>query len=160
MNDDELVRYHHKAGFSLPAPRRWQLRENPRDKVAAVFLAPEGGGRFRPNLVVTLDDLSSDESLLRWQQAAEDVASQLLDQYVLIDTEVRESDSDRVYWRLAHHAAPGGVAVTIQQWATVRAGHGYTLTATTSTEDLPHIAGLFTAVAHGFRVDDPEVGRS
>lgn len=155
---DQLVMYRHSnAGFSVPAPRDWLLREDPQDKVAAVIVAPEDGDEFRPNMVVTVDDLEPGQSLLAWQEFVESVSPKMLDGYLLIDTEVRTLRGHDVFRRLAHHANPDGVALTMDQWSTVRGNVGYTLTTTAETMEFQQTAGMFAAIAGGFRMDgDPE----
>lgn len=155
---DDLVMYRHaNAGFSVPAPRDWLLQEDPQDKVAVVIVAPERGDDFRPNMVVTVDELEPGQTLQAWQDFVESINPQMLDRYLLIDTEVRTLRGHDVFRRFAHHANPDGVALTMDQWSTVRGNTGYTLTTTAETMELQQTAGMFAAIAGGFRMDgDPE----
>lgn len=157
---DQLVMYHHStAGFSVPAPRDWLLREDPQARVAVVIVAPESGNDFRPNMVVTVDDLEPGQTLHTWQDFVESVNPEMLDRYLLIDTEVRALRGHNVFRRLAHHANPDGVSLTMDQWSTIRGNVGYTLTATAETMEFQQTAGMFAAIAGGFRMDgDPQEG--
>lgn len=154
MSEDLLAMYRHSAaGFAMPAPRTWTVRENPQDQVAVAVIAPESDGDFRPNLVVTIDELEPGRTLESWQEFTESVSPQLLGEYLLLDNELLERHGHPVFRRLAHHANPDGVALTMEQWCTVRGRRGYTLTGTAATMDLQQTTGLFAAVARGFRTD-------
>ncbi|UYM07768.1 hypothetical protein [Solicola gregarius] len=157
MSDEPLAMYRHaRAGFALPAPRTWVLHEDPQEQVAAAIVAPANGDDFRPNIVVTVDDLEPGHTLESWQEFTESVSPQLLDQYLLIDNELLEQRGHPVFHRLAHHANPDGVALTMEQWCTVRGNRGFTLTGTAGTMDLLDSAGLFAEVARGFRTDEDD----
>ena len=156
-DDDRLVVYYHRGeGFAMPVPRTWVLREDPQEKVAVVVAEPEADDGFRANLVVTVDRLEPGQSLDDWQQFTEEVSPRLLDDYVLLDTELQDNGGFAVFRRLAHHVNHDGVPLTMEQWATVRGSRGYTLTATEMTMRLPYSAGLFATVAKGFSTDHDE----
>lgn len=157
MATDQLALYRDSdEGFAIPAPRDWLMRESTQDTVAVIFVAPESDDEFRPNIVVTVDDLEPGQTLEQWQEFVDSVSPQMLDQYVLIDNEITEHDGYSVYRRLAHHANPDGTALTTEQWATVRGSKGYTVTTTAATMDLKQSAGLFAAIAQGFHIGGQE----
>ena len=151
--DGLMLWRHRRAGFAIPLPRDWHIQEDPRADVALIAVAPESDD-FRPNIVVTVDELEPDRTLQSWQEFTDSASEQLLDQYLLIDTEVLERHGHPIARRLAHHPNADGVALTMEQWSTVRGRLGYTVTATAQTMGLQYVAGLFAAVARGFRTDD------
>ncbi|MGH3358955.1 MAG: hypothetical protein ACRDO7_09125 [Nocardioidaceae bacterium] len=159
MSKDSLKIYYHRgSGFALPAPRTWRMQEDPQDKVAVAMVAPPNGDDFRPNLVVTVDDLEPAQTLEPWQEFVESKMAEVLDCYMLLDTELLENGGFPVFRRLGHHLNADGVALTMQQWATVRGSRGYTLTTTASTMEVLRTAALFGVIAKGFSTDEDTSG--
>lgn len=155
MTDTLRLYRHRDAGFTLPAPADWTVLESPREQVALIASAPDRDDEdFRPNVVVTVDELGADQALEPWQREADELYPKMLEQFRLLDREFVELNGRRMLRRLAHHVGAGGVAVVMEQWSTVRERRGYTLTATASASRLWEVAPLFAAVANGFRFDE------
>lgn len=156
---DQLALYRDPDhGFAIPAPRTWLMRKNPQESIAVIFVAPPEHDDFRPNVVVTVDDLESGQTLESWQDFVDSVSPRMLDQYVVLDNENIERNGRRVHRRLAHHMNAEGTALTMEQWATVRGNVGYTVTTTAETMELHDSAALFAAIARGFHLDGDEQG--
>lgn len=150
----ELVDYHHpRLGFRLPLPPDWEQRSDPYEGVALVAVIPAGDYGFRTNVVVTLDEVP-EVDLSVWQFSAAQLLEQGLVEFVLLDEEYVEIGGRAAVRRLGHHTV-GDDAVTIEQWAVLDQGVGYTLTASTDTWVYDHAADLLTAIASGFRPGDP-----
>ncbi len=157
----ELVGYRHPNGMTLPLPAGWERSEDPRPDVVliAVEPAPPPGGEpgFRPNLVVTVDQLPAGLDLEAWQAATEQMLPSMLTEYLPIDLERLEIGGVAAFRRLAHHRSKGGTSVTMEQWTTVlpAAGGaslaGWSLTASTATPAYASLAEVLAEVAGGWR---------
>ncbi|MFI7587098.1 hypothetical protein ACIB24_08500 [Spongisporangium articulatum] len=122
------------------------MRVDPGAGVALVALEPPTGD-FRASLVVTADALNL--NFRDWQATTDRALPAALAEYQLIDLERRPfagADGGR---RLAHHVAPGGAAVTMEQWFTVRGGVGYTLTASVGTANYANNVDVLAEIADG-----------
>lgn len=148
-----MVPYDHPAGgFSLGVPSDWDLAEYPYPGVAVLLRAPQTASEFRTNALVTVDTLEAGMTLRDWQGGADALLPQSLNDYFLIDLEHVDLHGVAGVRRLAHHTAPGGHAVTMEQWAVLAGSTGYTLTASVATLDyLAHLETL-SAVAAAFRI--------
>lgn len=150
----ELVEYQHpKVGFTLPFPPDWEQRTDPYEGVALVAVIPEEDYGFRTNVVVTLDEVP-EMDLAVWQFSAEQLLQQGLVEFVLLDEEYVELGGRTAVRRLGHHTV-GEDAVTMEQWAFLDQGVGYTLTASADTWVYDHVAELLTAITDGFRPSGP-----
>lgn len=150
----ELVEYRHpRAGFSLPLPPDWEQRTDPYEGVALVAVISEADYGFRTNVVVTLDEVP-EMDLAVWQFSAEQLLQQGLHEFVLLDEEYVEIGGRAAVRRLGHHTVNDD-AVTMEQWALLDQGVGYTLTASADTWVYDHAAELLAAIAAGFRPGEP-----
>lgn len=148
---DLLAYRHSRARFSMSLPPTWERIEDPRETLALVALEPDRQAGFRANLVVTLDRLPPGLDLDGWQSRAEDLLPRTLNDFLLLDRERLERDDRVTMRRLFHHAAPDHGAVTVEQWATLDDGVGYTLSASIGTLAYDSLADLFAEVGRTFR---------
>lgn len=125
----------------LPAGVRWAAREPQH---------PVDPGRFRANVVLTVDDTAT-LSFRDWQTGTDELLPRLLDDYLLVDLEKLEIDGAAGGRRLAHHAGPDGEALTMEQWFVLADGLGQTLTATIDTGRYDALAEVCASVADGWR---------
>ncbi|MGH3448575.1 MAG: hypothetical protein ACRDP4_13225, partial [Nocardioidaceae bacterium] len=76
VRGDGLVTYRHaRAGFSLPLPPDWDLKEDVDPKVAMVAAEPDEGEGFRANVVVTVDEVGTDMTANDWQALNEQASA-------------------------------------------------------------------------------------
>lgn len=147
-----VVAYRHPtAGFALPLPAEWERVEDPEPGVALIAIEPERARGFRANLVVTVERLPAGLDVEGWQASAEDLLAGSLRGYLLLDRERLELDGRAVVRRLAHHARPDTVSITMEQWTVVDDGRGFTLTASAGTLEYDGLAEVFGGIAEGFR---------
>jgi hypothetical protein len=148
---DRVVAYRHPvAGFTLPLPVEWERAEDPRPDIALIAIEPEHAGPFRANVVVTVERLPDGLDADAWQAGADELLGQALHGYLLLDRERLELDGRAVIRRLAHHAREETGAITMEQWATVHDGMGFTLTASAGTLEYDALADTFAGMAEGF----------
>lgn len=146
----ELVDYRHpRMGFSLPLPPDWEQRTDPYEGVAFVGVIPEEDYGFRTNVVVTVDDVP-EMDLSVWQFSAGQLLDRGLVEFVQLDEEYVEIGDRSAVRRLGHHNVNED-AVTMEQWAVLHHGIGYTLTASADTWVYDHVADLLATIAAGFR---------
>jgi hypothetical protein len=152
-----LINYTHPAArFSLPIPEGWEPVEDA-PGVALAVVEPERDGWFRSSFVVTIEKLAPQMTSAEWTAAADELIQDALDRYVRIDVELVQVGERQTRRVLAHHTTGEGHAVTMEQWALVDNGCGYTLTASAGTLDYGRMADLFAVMAEGFR-PDPRYG--
>ncbi|ADD41129.1 hypothetical protein [Stackebrandtia nassauensis] len=120
---------------------------NPRPGVALVAVEPSGELYFSANIVVTTDALPTATELERWQDDSDGELELRLPDYVLLD---RETTADGRVRRLAHYEQPDCGPVTMEQWAWLYDGIGYTITASVATPAYDGLADVFARVAEGF----------
>lgn len=144
------------AGVALPLPEEWEVLGTPPEGTALVAVEPPEGDRFRTNVVVTVDDVGP-MSLRDWQAGNDRLLPNALRGYVLIDLELLPVDGHDGVRRLAHHTVEpvtGGLqAVTMEQWAAVVEGTGYTVTVTAATLRFPELHDELRRIATGVRLD-------
>ncbi len=152
---ERLVTYRHPGlGFTLPLPSEWEQEPDPRPGVALIAVEPDRGPWFRANAVVTREQLPPGMDLATWQRHAAAYLPQVLADFILLDAEDLVLCGRPARRTLAHHCADAG-AVTMEQWATVAHGVGYTLTASVATLEYDDLADMFAAMAEGFDPDPP-----
>lgn len=133
--------------LSLELPTTWQTLDDPPAGVALLALAPTPSSGIRPNLVLTVDDVSGTAGLRDWQQGSDRLMAGTLSGYLLLDLErVMLAGADGVR-RLAHHVVDHRASVTMEQWAFVHADRGLTLTGSVATPDYPAVASDLRACA-------------
>ncbi|HEX6467580.1 MAG TPA: hypothetical protein VF069_00685 [Streptosporangiaceae bacterium] len=150
-----IIYRHPVAGFRLPLPPDWERVEDARPGVALIAVEPDHGGGFRANVVVTAERLPPGLDLDAWQDGADGLLRDALADYVLIDRERLDLDGRDVVRRLAHHAHEDTGPITMEQWAMVGGGLGYTLTASVATPEYDAAADAFAGIAWGFRLAGP-----
>ncbi len=124
---------HRATGVSVSVPLGWEVRQDLHPDVALLAVEPprEAGG-FRANIVLTVGDTGG-LSFRDWQSGTDEILPRTLADYLLVDLEKLPAGDRPGGRRLAHHATPDGVAVTMEQWFTQAGNLGYTLTATVDT---------------------------
>lgn len=119
---------HEPSGATYQAPERWEVVFGEETTVLALEPEREDGG-FRANLVLTVVT-NAGLSFRDWQVGTDELLPGQLIDYLLLDLEklpVADHPGGR---RLAHHVAPDGGALVMEQWFTSVDSVGYTLTAT------------------------------
>ena len=134
----------------LTAPPGWEVHDRPAAGARLVVVEPAGPALFRANLVVTAVPAGG-LSFRDWQAGSDEILARALDDYLLIDLERLEVDGRPGGRRLAHHAGPGGEALTMEQWFTLVDDVGHTLTATVDTARYDELADLLATTAAGWR---------
>ncbi len=143
---------HQASGISVMLPTSWQVFFDPTPDVALVALEPASGPEgFRANLVLTLGPVGG-RWLGQWQTTSEAALATALTDYHLIDLERLDVAGHPGGRRLAHHLAPGGIPVTLEQWFTIASDTGCTLTATVSTTRYCVAALVFPELARTLRI--------
>lgn len=151
----QLLRYTHRSpGFSIDLPADWEMQVDPQPAVAIAVLQPRADEAFRANLVVTTDELPDGMDLAMWQAGTEELLPGALTDYFLLDAEDTVLAGEPARRRLAHHVTEDVVAVTMQQWSTVRGRRGLTVTTTVDTLELAGTAALFGRIVSSLRLDD------
>lgn len=109
-------------------------------------------GGFATNLVLSMAD-NAGLSFRDWQVATDQMLPRILSDYLLLDLERCQVAGRLGGRRLAHHVAPNGVAVTMEQWFTAVDGVGWTLTATVDSSRYDEQAALFARAAAGLEIE-------
>lgn len=137
----------------VPLPTGWLVQTDAAPGTAvAVEPKTASAGGFASNLVLSMAD-NADLSFHDWQVSTDQMLPRILSDYLLLDLErcrVARRCGGR---RLAHHVAPNGVAVTMEQWFTAVDGVGWTLTATVDSSRYDEQAALFARAAAGFEIE-------
>jgi hypothetical protein len=107
---------------------------------------PAEPGRFRTNLVVT-EQSTGGLGFRDWQAGTEELLGRVLPDYLVVDLERIDAGGRPGGRRLAHHVAPDGRALTMEQWFTLVDGVGHTLTATVETWRYDELADSLAAAA-------------
>lgn len=145
-----LVPYRHpRAGFSLPLPTGWQQLTDPRPDVALIVTTAPPDVGFRTNAVLTVEQVP-EMDLVTWQFVTHQLMERGLTEFALLDEEEMEIAGWAARHRLAHHRVER-YAVTLEQWAVLDRGQGYTLTCSAESWTYDGIADLFQTMGQGFR---------
>ena len=143
---------HPASGISVMLPTSWEVFPDPTPDVALIALEPvPGPDGFRANLVLTVGPLGG-RSLGQWQATSEAALAAALTQYRLIDLEQLDVAGHPGGRRLAHHVAPAGAPVTLEQWFTIASDIGCTLTGTVSTARYCVAALVFPELARTLQI--------
>lgn len=137
----------------LVVPDGWEPLPDPPegiDWVAREPGDPSASDQFRANLVLTVLPTGG-LGFRDWQAGTDELLPRVLDDYLLVDLERIEVDGVPGGRRLAHHAGPGGEALTMEQWFALVDGTGHTLTATVETWRYDGLADVFVRVAQTWR---------
>lgn len=134
-----------------PCPAGWEVLAVPPAGTTWVALEPAttaGEGRFRSNLVLTSVPTGG-LGFRDWQVGTDVLLARMLEDYLPVDLDRFEAGGSPGGRRLAHHAGPGGEALTMEQWFVQVDDVGHTLTATTETwrydEQADALAGVAAA---------------
>lgn len=107
---------------------------------------PRAPDDFPTNLVLTVE-LVDDLDLRTWQRDVDATMPPYLRDYHLLDLQLtRIADHDGVR-RLVSHTGDDGRALTLEQWAVIVRGTGYTVSATTATLEWPTQGPVLARVA-------------
>ena len=152
---------HDYTGAAFDAPDGWELVE-PDDRAAAritaIAIEPPGPeDAFRSNLVLTAVP-NAGTDLESWQETTDVLLARQLEEYLLLDFERTEVAGRDGVHRVAHYTGPRGEALVVEQWATVIADVGLTLTATIDTLRYDGAADDLEAYGRSLRVDEPGPG--
>jgi hypothetical protein len=142
---------HRRLGFRMAAPDGWELAE---DTHGVVLIAVEPAldpPRFRPNLVVTVDELVPGVTPQQWHVQGLELLRQQLTGFWVIDLTSTEVGGQPVYRTLGHHTTESG-AITMEQWLRFDERHCYTLTASVGTLDYSSYFQLFRSIASSLRL--------
>ena len=137
--------------FAVPAG--WEVVADSSGQTALVAREPADPARpdrFRANLVATAVPVGG-LSFRDWQAGTDELLPRVLDDYLLVDLQKAFLDDRPAGRRLAHHAGPGGEALTMEQWFTLVDGVGHTLTATIETWHYDELADRCAEVARTWR---------
>ncbi|CAM3093870.1 hypothetical protein [Stackebrandtia soli] len=149
-----LEEYRHPvAGFTLPLPSGWECIEDPQYGVPVIAVEPVDTVGFRANVVVTSEALPPGCDLGVWQANVDELLPQELPHYSLIDREFIDGGDRRFFRRLAHYVGDDTGSVTMEQWAVIASGTGFTLTASVATFAYDSLADMFADMALRFRPD-------
>lgn len=156
MSSDGWATFEHAgAGLGIRFPDLWEVTRDAAAGVPLVAVEPSQEEGFRANVVVTVDELAKGSELRDWQRERDQRLPETLPGYFLLDLgHVLVAGLPGVR-RLAHYAAPGPEAVTMQQWATVAEGRGYMVTASVATLAYASVADDLAAMAESFTVPGP-----
>ena len=141
------------ADAAFTPPNGWELVDEPPAGVDIIAIEPPDPadpGRFRGNFVLTVSTTGG-LSFSDWQNGTDELLPQVLEDYVLVDLERLDIQGYPAGRRLAHHAGPGGQALTMEQWFTQIDDVGYTLTATVETFRYDALADVLAATATSWR---------
>lgn len=145
----------------VSVPRGWEVVSDLPDGLPfAARGAPTEHG-FRPNVVLTLDEVADDE-VADWEQSSDVLMSETMRDHLLIDRgHVERADGTTFLQRTGQHVTDEGWIVTFDQWTFARGGTGYTLTATVTSVDFDEWADVFAEIGHRFAdpTDAPTDGR-
>ena len=139
-------------GSSVEVPDDWELLET-----AAV--EPADGNAFRASAVLSAEPLG-DVDFSTWQDSADAAAAKVLTDFRLLDREHVTIAATLVHAghpggrRLAHHLAPTGHALAMEQWFTVVDSVGWTLTLTVDAPRYDLLADRFTDIAASWRLPE------
>jgi hypothetical protein len=135
------------------APGTWETVTPPGPDITWVArepVDPSDPSRFRANLVLTAVTTAG-MSFRDWQAGTDELLPRVLDDYLLVDLERLEVGGRPGGRRLAHHAGPGGEALTMEQWFVLVDDVGHTLTATVDTWRYDELADVCAEVARRWR---------
>jgi hypothetical protein len=135
----------------MAVPDGWELAE---DSLSTALIAVEPAldlPRFRPNLVVTVDELVPGVAVERWHAQCLELLRQQLTGFWAIDLESTEEGKRPVCRTLGHHTTESG-AITMEQWLSFDAAHCYTLTGSVGTLEYPDYFELFRSIASSLRL--------
>jgi len=127
------------------------LSKPPADTVwVAVEPRPVGVAGFRSSLAYTISTIS-DIGLREWVRSTENLLTNLLPGYLLIDLQRLGVSGVTGGRRLAHYRGPDGEALLTEQWFVPVGDQGHTLTATVETHRYPALADVIGECARQWR---------
>ncbi len=145
----------HLFGARVPTPLGWEPVDTGFAGVAAVVepVDPAAPEAFRASLTLSVEQLG-DADLRTWQATAEAAATAGLQDHRVIDREHTDVAGRPGGRRLAHHVAPSGAAVVLEQWFVAAGGAGWTLSATVDTARYDLLADELALSAAAWVVPD------
>jgi hypothetical protein len=141
---------HPTAGFTIPLPKAWERSDDTRG-IALIAAAPESRGRFRSNIIVTIERLGEGVPARSWAAASIESLPLHLAAHQVVDLQETDIGGWPALRILSHYAMGVRCAVTLEQWLLVRGSLGYTLSMSVGTLDYARLSPTFDAVANGFR---------
>ncbi|MCA1981798.1 hypothetical protein [Nocardioides nematodiphilus] len=133
-------------GSSVEVPDGWELADT-------AALEPAEGDGFRASAVLSAEPLG-DVDFSTWQDTADAAAPSVLTDFRLIDREHVTVDGHPGGRRVAHHLAPTGHALVMEQWVTVLDAVGWTLTLTVDAPRYDLLADPFAGIASSWRLPE------
>nr|WP_300149992.1 hypothetical protein [Propionicimonas sp.] len=138
-------------GLRLHCPGAWSPVDPGVEGLALAAVAdgdPASG--FRPTVVVSRSTVGT-LSLPDWEAGTEALLAERLTGYLLLDGGASELAGGEASYRLATYVNDAGMELTAQQWSTIVATQGLSLTVTCATDDFPEFRESSEAIAASLR---------
>lgn len=131
----------------LTIPGHWESKVAPAPGVSMAAWPPVAEDEtFAPNLVLTTERVGA-EDLRTWQREVDLALPAQLRDYQLLDLQLVQVGGLDGVRRLATYTIEDFRSVTMEQWAVLVKGTGFTVTATSATIDFPTRGTELRAVA-------------
>lgn len=137
--------------FSLEYPEHWEEAEDVMG-AAAVFIAPDTGESFRPNLNLIVQDARNDRIESIAAAHATELANALVDTHVLDATEASIDGRPASHVLIAHRN--GDDELTLEQWIVLVGNREFILSATAPTGDYPELVDVFAEMVGSVSLAD------
>jgi hypothetical protein len=139
-------------GSAVEVPDDWELADT-------AAIEPADGDAFRASAVLSAEPLGEID-FSTWQDTADAAAAQVLTDFRLIDREHTTIGTHLAHpghpggRRVAHHLAPSGHALVMEQWFTLVDAVGWTLTLTVDAPRYDLLADSFDTIAASWRIPE------
>lgn len=142
---------HPALGFSLEAPEGWQAHWDQGD-CAAVLVEATAHPVLTPCLTVVVEDHRGHglPDQHDWVETAVEGLSATLDHFLLVDALDVQLRSAVATLLVANHVGPDHVSAGLLQWLVPALDHGYVITASLWTMDLPQRMGELGSCVEAF----------
>ncbi|MGH3344572.1 MAG: hypothetical protein ACRDPK_17230 [Carbonactinosporaceae bacterium] len=146
---------HTTGGFTLPAPEEWEVAENV-SGCALVVSERAYGPFFTSNIVVTIEEMTGDESLDAWVDRSRDALRESLNRLRVIDVEEATVAGLPARRTLSHYLHQHHGGVNLEQWSLARGGYGYVISASCGALDYDEMHDVGRRVVDGLRFEGAE----
>lgn len=138
-------------GLRLRCPGAWNPVDTGIEGLALVAVADDDpASGFRPTVVVSRSTVGT-LTLPDWEAGTEALLAERLTGYLPLDRTESELAGGDASYRLATYVNDAGAELTAQQWSTVAATQGLSLTVTCATDDFPEFRASSEAIAASLR---------